>query len=116
MKEQEIRNDKSPIYTFKSKFLLGYELLRNSEQIGVAIFTIILVLSVDLRLWKYTVIGACLFVMYEICYLLYLKGSISRVTCTLYRTKMEISKGLLRKRLKKFHILKLKKFHINKAI
>lgn len=100
MKEQEIRSDKSPVYTFKSKFSLGYELLRNCEQIGVAIFTIILVLSVDLKLWKYTVIGACLFAIYEICYLWYLKGSISRVTCIMYRTKLVISKGLFRKKVK----------------
>lgn len=78
--------------------LFGYELLRNSEQIGVAIFTIILVLSVDFNLWKYVILGACLFVIYEIAYLLYLKGSISRVTCTMYRTKLVISKGILRKR------------------
>lgn len=100
LKEQEIRNDKTPIYSFKSKFSLGYELLRNSEQIGVAIFTIILVLSVDWSLWKYTVIGACLFIMYEICYFLYLKGSVSRITCTMYRTKLEISKGFFKKKVK----------------
>ena len=59
-----------------------------------------MVLSVDLNLWKYTVIGACLFIMYEICYLLYLKGSISRVICTMYSTKMVISRGIFKKKVK----------------
>ena len=38
--------------------------------------------------------------MYEICYLLYLKGSISRVICTMYSTKMVISRGIFKKKVK----------------
>ena len=100
MKEQQLRNDKAPKFTFRSKFMLGYELLRHIEQIGVAIFAMILALSVDFGLWKYVVIAACLFVIYEICYLIYLKFSISAVSCTMYRTKLNITRGIFRKKVK----------------
>jgi len=100
MQEQELRNDKSPVYTFKSSFVLGYELLRHCEQVGIAIFTIILVLSVDLKLWKYVVLGGCLFAIFGILYMIYLKFSISTVTCTLYRTKLILKRGIIRKKIR----------------
>ena len=33
--EEAIRGDKTPVYGFKSTFILGYELLRHCEQIGI---------------------------------------------------------------------------------
>ena len=38
LEEQERRNDKRPVYTFKRQFVWGYELLRHIEQIGIVIF------------------------------------------------------------------------------
>lgn len=100
LKEQELRNDKSAVYTFRSKFVIGYELLRHLEQVGVAIFAMVLALSVDISLWKYVLIAACLFVIYGVCYFIYLKLSISAVVCTMYKTKLVITRGIFKKKVK----------------
>ena len=85
--EEAIRGDKTPVYGFKSTFILGYELLRHCEQIGIVIFMIALILSVDLSYWKYAVIIGCAFAIFGILYLFYDKFSINSVSCTIYRTK-----------------------------
>ena len=100
MKEQEKRNDKKTYYTFKRKFVLGYELLRHSEQIAIAIFAIILLLSVDWSYWRYAVIIGCIFAIVGIIYMWYLKFSINSGECTLYRTKLSFKSGILRKKIK----------------
>ena len=43
--EEAIRGDKTPVYGFKSTFILGYELLRHCEQIGIVIFMIALIIN-----------------------------------------------------------------------
>ena len=73
--EEAIRGDKTPVYGFKSTFILGYELLRHCEQIGIVIFMIALILSVDLSYWKYAVIIGCAFAIFGILYLFYDKFS-----------------------------------------
>ena len=98
MKEQELRNDKSVVITFKSKFILKYQLLLHCEQIGIAIFTIILMLSVDLSYWKYAIGASLLFILFGIVYLIYLRSSLNSVVCTLYRTKIFMSWKKFKKR------------------
>lgn len=100
LEEQERRNDKSPVYTFKRKFVLGYELLKHIEQIGVVIFMIVVILSVDLAYWKYALLIGGAFAILGICCLFYLKFKINSGECTLYRTKLIFSQGILKKRVK----------------
>lgn len=100
MKEQERRNDKSPFYTFKREFVLGYELLRHLEQIGIVIFMIVLLLSVDLAYWKYALLIGVMFSVFGIGYLFYLRFKINSGVCTLYQTKLVFKYGVFRKKVK----------------
>lgn len=100
MREQERRNDKSPFYTFKREFALGYELLRHLEQIGIVIFMIVLLLSVDLAYWKYALLIGGIFSLFGILYLFYLKVKINSGVCTLYQTKLIFKYGVFKKKVK----------------
>lgn len=100
LKEQEKRNDKSEYYTFKSQFVLGYELLRHLEQIGVVIFMIVLLLTVDINYWRYAVVIGCVFSIYGILYMWYLRLRINSGICTLYRTRLVYTTGVFRKKTK----------------
>lgn len=100
MKDQERRNDKSEFYTFRRQFVLGYELLRHLEQIGIVIFMIVLLLSVDLAYWKYALLIAAIFSVFGIGYLIYLKFQINSGICTLYQTKLVFQYGLIKKKVK----------------
>lgn len=100
LEEQERRNDKSPIYTFKRQFVLGYELLRHIEQIGIVIFMIAVILTVDLTYWKYALLIGVLFVVWGFASLFYLKLKINSGECTLYRTKVVFSQGIIKKKVK----------------
>lgn len=100
MEEQERRNDKSPFYTFKREFVLGYELMRHLEQIGIVIFMIVLLLSVNLAYWKYALLIAGIFIIFGIGYLINLKIKINSGICTLYRTKLVFQYGNFKKRVK----------------
>lgn len=100
MEEQERRNDKSPFYTFKREFVLGYELLRHLEQIGIVVFMIVLLLSVDLKYWNYALLIAVIFSVFGIGYLIYLKAKINSGICTLYQTKLVFQYGIFRKKVK----------------
>lgn len=100
MAEQERRNDKSPVFTFKREFVLGYELLRHLEQIGIVIFMIVLLLSVNLSYWNYALIIAGVFSVFGIVYLLYLRAQINSGVCTLYRTKLVFQYGIFKKKVK----------------
>lgn len=99
-KEEAIRGDKTPVYGFKSTFILGYEILRHCEQIGIVIFMIALILSVDLSYWKIALLVGCLFAIFGILYLFYDKFSINSVSCTIYRTKLIYITGRIRKKVK----------------
>ncbi len=101
LKKQEARNDKTEYYTFKSEFVLGFELLRHIEQICIVIFMIILLLSLDISYWwRYAIIIGCLFSMYGIIYLWYLRAKINSTSCTLYRTKLIYTTGIFKKKSK----------------
>ena len=100
MKEQEMKNDVNEFFTFRKKFILRYEIIKHLEQIGVVIFLIILILSVDLSLWKYAVLIAILFSGYGILYLLYDKVSLNSAICILYPTKIVYNYGKFRKKSK----------------
>lgn len=99
IKEQEIRNDKSPVYTFKRQFVLGFELLSHIEQIAIVIFMIVLLLSVSFSYWKYAVLIACVFSIFGIIYLWYLRIKINSGSCTLYRSKLVFKYGTFRKKV-----------------
>ena len=88
MKEQEMKNDVNDFFTFRKKFILKYEILRHVEQIGIVIFMIALILSVDFSLWKYALLIAVLFAVYGVLYLIYDKISINSSVCSLYSTKL----------------------------
>ena len=100
LKEQEVRNDKSPYYTFKRKFVLGYELLKHLEQVAIVIFMIVLLLSVSFDYWRYAVIIGCVFAIYGIIYLWYLKYTVNSGKCTLYRRKLVFEYRVIRKKVK----------------
>lgn len=99
MKEQEMRNDKSPYYTFKRQFVLGYELLRHIEQVGIVIFLIALLLSVSLDYWKYALVIGVIFIVYGIVYIWNLKFKINSGECTLYRRKLVFKYGVIKKQV-----------------
>lgn len=99
-KEEEIRGDKTSIYSFKSTYVLGYDILRHCEQIGIVIFMIALILSVSLSYWKYALILACVFAIFGILYLIYDKITINSVSCVIYRTKLIYQYGKIRKKVK----------------
>ena len=88
LEEQERRNDKRPVYTFKRQFVWGYELLRHIEQIGIVIY------------WKYALLIGGLFAVWGIVSLFYLKLKINSGECTLYRTKVVFIQGIFRKKVK----------------
>ena len=100
LEEQERRNDKRPVYTFKRQFVWGYELLRHIEQIGIVIFMISVILSVDFAYWKYALLIGGLFAVWGIVSLFYLKLKINSGECTLYRTKVVFIQGIFRKKVK----------------
>lgn len=100
LEEQEKRNDKRPVYTFKRQFVLGYELLRHIEQICIVIFMIVVILSVDFAYWKYALIIGGLFIAWGFLSLLYLKLKINSGECTLYKTKLVFSQGIFKKKIK----------------
>ncbi len=99
MKDQEIRNDKKEYYTFKKTFALGYELLRKIEQIGILILLIALLLSVDIGFWPYTLALGVAYFLWLTLDMLYLRASINRGVCTLYRTKLVYKEGIFRKKV-----------------
>ncbi len=99
MKEQETRNDKKVYYTFKKKFVLGYELLKRIEPIGIMILLIVLLLSVDIRFWPYTLIIGGAYIIFGIIYMFYVKASVSKGICSLYRTKLVYNEGVFRKKI-----------------
>ena len=100
MEEQRLRNDVNQTYTFKQKFVLGYEIFRHIEQIGIVIFMIILIFSVGLSYWRYAVLAGCVFGIIGILYLLYADLTINSGICTLYNTKLVYTKGKFKKKTK----------------
>lgn len=100
LEEQERRSDRSPVYTFKRQFVLGYELLKHIEQIGIVIFMIVVILSIDLAYWKYALLIGGLFALWGIASLFYLKLKINSGECTLYRTKLVFTQGIIKKKTK----------------
>ena len=73
MAEQALRNDVEECYSFKRKFVLGYEILRHAEQICIVIFMIVLMLSINFSYWKYALLTALVFSVFGIFYLWYLQ-------------------------------------------
>ena len=100
MKEQEMKNDVNDFFTFRKKFILKYEILRHVEQIGIVIFMIALILSVDFSLWKYVLLIAFLFTIYGVLYLIYDKISLNSTVCSLYSTKLIYNYRKIRKKTK----------------
>lgn len=100
MEQQRLHNDVEKTYTFKQKFVFGYELARHMEQIGIVIFMIILLLSVNISYWRYAVLLGCIFGIAGILYLLYDEIIINSGTCTLYSYKLTYTKGVFRKKTK----------------
>ena len=100
MEQQRLRNDVEKTYTFKQKFILGYELLRHIEQVGVLIFTIILILSVNIIYWRYAVLIGCIFGIAGILYLLHEERILNSGICTLYSHRLVYTKGTFRKKTK----------------
>lgn len=99
-REEEMRGDKTPVYGFKSTFVLGYEILRHCEQIGIVIFMLVLMLSVDISYWKFALLLGCGFAIFGILYLIYDRLSLNSVSCTIYRTKLIYKTGRIRKKVK----------------
>lgn len=100
LKEQERKNDKTEYFTFRRKFVLGYEILRNIESIAIVIFLIILILSVDLSWWKYALGTGIVFSIFGIIYLIASRASINSGECTLYQTKLVYRYGVIKKKVK----------------
>jgi len=101
MEEQRLRNDVNQTYTFKQKFVLGYEILRHIEQIGIVIFMIILILSVEhFSYWRLAVLSGCVFSIIGILYLLYANLTINSGVCSLYNSRLVYTKGWLKKKKK----------------
>lgn len=99
LKEQELRNDKSAVYTFKRSFVLGYEVFNHLEEIGVAIFIIVVLLASDFKqYWTYALCIGIIFAVIGIGYLIKQKLRINKETCTFYRTKLVMMKGWFRKK------------------
>lgn len=100
MEEQRLRNDVNQTYTFKQKFVLGYEIFRHLEQIGIVIFMIILILSVSFTYWRYAVLVGCIFGIIGILYLLHANLTINSGICTLYNSRLAYTKGIFKKKTK----------------
>lgn len=100
LKEQEKRNDKTEFYSFKRQFVLGYELIRHLEQIGIVIFLVVIIMSIGWDYWKYGIATAIGFIVFGIIYLFYLKAKINSGSCTLYSTKLIFTEGIFKKKSK----------------
>lgn len=99
MKEQELRNDKSEVYSFKRSFVLGFEIFSHLEEIGVAVFLVVLLLANDFnQYWMYALGVGVVFAIVGLGYLLKQKLRMQREVCTLYRTKLVMTKGWFKKK------------------
>lgn len=99
LKEQELRNDKSVVYTFKRSFVLGYEIFSHIEEIAVAVFLVGVLLASDFnQYWMYALSVGIVFAIVGIGYLIKQKLRIQKETCTLYRTKLVLVRGRFRKK------------------
>lgn len=115
MKEQELRNDVEPVFTFKRQFILGYEILRHIEQIGIVIFMIALMLSVDTFNKVYVLLTAVAFLIFGICYLIYLRSSINSGVCTLYNSKLVYVHGRFKKKIKEIPYSEIEEMFYNQG-
>lgn len=115
MKEQELRNDVQEFYTFRRKFVLGYELLRHAEQIGIVIFMIVLMLSVSLSYWQYALLTAGIFIVFGVCYLVWSRVSINTGVCTLYHSRLVYSYGKFKRKTKEIPFSEIEEIFYNQG-
>lgn len=98
MQEQELKNDKSVIATIKGTYVAKYEIVRHAEQIGVSLFLVILLLT--LKQWKIAIFGGLFLLLVGFISLCWIRAKIKSKVCTVYRTKVVITSGILRKKVK----------------
>ena len=115
MQKQALKADVEEYYTFRKKFILGYEILRHIEQICIVIFLIILMLSVDLSYWKYALVVGLLFLIYGLMNLLYSKISINSGICTVYHSRLVYSYGVLKKKTKEIPFSEIEEIYYNQG-
>lgn len=98
MKEQELKNDKSVIAVVKGTYNAKYEIIRHFEPIGVVIFAVVLLMT--LKEWKLAIIGGLFFALVGLISLFIIRAKIRAKQCTIYRTKVIITWGVIRKKSK----------------
>ena len=115
MAEQALRNDVEEFYSFKRKFVLGYEILRHAEQICIVIFMIVLMLSINFSYWKYALLTALVFSVFGIFYLWYFKISLNTGVCTLYHYRLVYSYGKFKRRTKEIPFSEIEEIFYNQG-
>ena len=98
MNEKRMKDDNKEIYVLKSKFKIGYELLMKIESIGIALFVIIILLSLGGEYTRYGLVAIPFFLIWGIVYLLFRKIKIESRKCVFYKTKFIYTYRKIRKK------------------
>ncbi len=98
MKEQELKNDKSVVAVVKGTYNAKYEIIRHAEQIGVVLLAVILLITTGY--WKVALVGGAFFAVVGIISLFIIRAKIRSKSCTIYRSKVVIQYGVLKKKVK----------------
>lgn len=95
MKEEETKNDTTEIYSFKPKFVLGYQLSTHIENLIVAFIVIAtLIYMVSEYFWE-SMIFLVLFLIAEGLLFAYDKYKIANTKCIFYTTKLAYERVFL---------------------
>ena len=98
LKEQELKNDNSVIAVVKGTYIAKYEIIRHIQEIGIVLFMVILLFT--LKAWNWALLALLVFSVIGIIALFRIRAKIKSKSCTIYRTKVVITWGIIRKKSK----------------
>lgn len=98
LKEQELKNDNSVVAVVKGTYVAKYEIVRHFQEIGIALFMVILLFT--LKAWVWALVALGLFTVIGLISLFRIRAKINSKSCTIYKTKVVINWGILRKKSK----------------
>ncbi len=98
MLEQEAVHDNEEVYKFKKSFAIGYEILSHIDSISIAIFLIVILISLGKKYLEIVLLAVALFLIWGVLYLIYSKYKNKSVECILYKTKLVYNYRRIRKK------------------